>query len=92
MPTPSPRVHGQQKRASTDGEVMLEVDAAFAAYNALASKHRLTVCSKLTDALRIQLGKVLHDIIGGLDGFKRALSAIPSNDYLMGRSPANPSC
>ena len=69
---------------------MHDVEAAFAAYNEMATEHRLTVCSKLTDALRRQLGKALHDIIGGLDGFKLALSAIPPNDYLMGLKPGKP--
>jgi hypothetical protein len=90
VPSPSPKVHEQQKRASAEGEAMHDVEAAFAAYNELASKYGLTVCSKLTGDLRAHLGKVLHDIIDGLAGFRLALTVIPSDDYLTGRKTGKP--
>ena len=62
------------------------VDRAFAAYNNAAREHGFSVANKLTDARRRRLEKRLDDI-GGLDQFTLALSAIRSDNFLMGKLP-----
>jgi hypothetical protein len=64
-------------------------EQAVAMYNEAAGKHGFACCLKLTDARRGRLARRLEDI-GGLDAFKRALSVIHRNDFLMGRVPAKP--
>jgi hypothetical protein len=74
-------------RRGRPGPVPAEIEAAAADYNAAAVQHGFTRCTALTADRRSKLGKRLEDI-GGLDAFKRALSAIPRNDFLMGRRVA----
>jgi hypothetical protein len=66
------------------------VDRAFAAYNNAAHEHGFSVCHKLTDARRKRIQKRLDDI-GGLDQFTLALSAIPGDNFLMGKVAARKS-
>jgi hypothetical protein len=63
-----------------------EIDETLAAYNAAAAMHDFTPCRSLTDTRRKRLSTRLLEI-GGVDAFKLALSAIPKNDFLMGRVP-----
>ena len=58
-------------------------------YNTAAEAHGWTVCRSLTSPRAKRLVGRLRDI-GGLEAFKRALSAIPRNDFLMGRLPPRP--
>jgi hypothetical protein len=66
-----------------------EVDAAHAAYNEAARMHGFEHCSVLTISRRKRLLARLADI-GGLAAFKRALSAIPQDNFLMGRVAPKP--
>jgi hypothetical protein len=65
------------------------VEEALDAYNEAADMHSFAPCRTLTDARRKRLDKRLKDI-GGVDAFKRALSALPRNDFLMGRVRPKP--
>jgi hypothetical protein len=69
-------------------EVEVELSAAareaLDAFNAAAATHRFTPCRMPTDAQAKRLEKRLKGI-GGLRRFKRALGALPSDDFLMGR-------
>ena len=58
--------------------------AALDAYNAAAAVHGFTPCKQPTDVQAKRLEKRLKGI-GGLGRFKRALSALPLDDWLMGR-------
>ena len=66
-----------------------EVDQALAAYNDFARTHCCAVCHAFTEGRRAGLKKRLVDI-GGLERFRLALSAIPRDDFLMGRKPMRP--
>jgi hypothetical protein len=57
---------------------------ALAAYNEAAAEHHFTPCRSPTDAQAKRLAKRLAGI-GGLGRFKLALSALPLDDFLMGR-------
>ena len=46
--------------------------------------HGFSPCRAPTDARRKRLDERLRDI-GGIDAFGRALSALPADDFLMGR-------
>jgi hypothetical protein len=81
-----PKTAHVPKQRGCNGHSVQEVDAAVDAYNHAASTHGFTPCRTLTDARRKRLQKRLDDI-GGVDEFKRALSALPSNAFLMGRVP-----
>jgi len=63
-----------------------EVQAALDLYNAAAKAHSWTVCTTLTSPRAKRLEGRLRDI-GGIEAFKQALSAIPRDDFLMGRRP-----
>ena len=77
----APRRHRKPSKAqATDAEI----DEALAAYNEAAPVHGFTPCTKLTEERRKRLSTRLVDI-GGVPPFKRALSALPKNDFLMGR-------
>ncbi len=75
----------ERARAKNGGQGS-EVDAALLAYNEAARQHGWSVCETFTASRRKRLEKRLADI-GGLEPFKRALSAVPSDDFLMGRRP-----
>ena len=60
------------------------VDRAVEAYNCTAERQGFSICKLVTPARRRRLGQRLEDI-GGMENFQRALSAIPTNDWLMGR-------
>ena len=60
------------------------VQTACDLYNEAAKAHGWTVCATLTPPRAKRLEGRLRDI-GGLEAFKRALSAIPRDDFLMGR-------
>jgi hypothetical protein len=61
-----------------------DIDAAFEAYNEVASQHGFTRCTARGEERRALLAKRLADI-DGLSQFRRALTAIPRDDWLMGR-------
>ncbi|MGA7326905.1 MAG: hypothetical protein WBX25_21050, partial [Rhodomicrobium sp.] len=80
----SARPGGCSNKYNIEEEEYSAVDHAFAAYNNAAREHGFSVCHKLTDARRKRIQKRLDDI-GGLDQFTLALSAIPSDNFLMGK-------
>jgi hypothetical protein len=61
-----------------------EVEQAVKLYNDAAQQHGFTLCHSITKSRRKRLRKRL-DEIGGLEPFRRALSAIPRDRFLMGR-------
>lgn len=65
------------------------IDAAFIAYNAAAEQYGFARVEKITQPRITKMDRRLQEI-GGLDEFKRALSAIPANDFYMGKKPAQP--
>jgi hypothetical protein len=79
-------------RAAKSPEVGDEVEVelspaareALAAYNAAAAAHGFTPCRTPTDVQAGRLRKRLKGI-GGLANFKRALAALPLDEFLMGR-------
>jgi hypothetical protein len=76
-----PRVARSTKaKAAPDADV----DVAHGLYNEEARRHGFFVCQALTGSRRARLAKRLKDI-GGVEAFARALSVIPSDDFLMGR-------
>jgi hypothetical protein len=82
-PTPKkPQRKSSKPKVSED-----EIEAAVAAYNAEAKRHGFTVCKTVTGERRHKLAKRLPEI-GGVEGFKRALTAIPRNKFMMGQLPA----
>lgn len=60
---------------------------AIAEYNAAAEHHGYQACDNVTFARVTRLAKRL-DEIGGLDAFRAAISAIPSDSFLSGRIPS----
>src|SRR5262249_44039105 len=78
--TPSPSKGTSWKPSSAD------IDKALAAYKEAASQYGFLPCRALTDERRERLRKRLQDI-KSVDAFKLALSALPTNDFLMGRVP-----
>jgi hypothetical protein len=72
--------------ADDDVEVELSPAAqeALDAFNAAAATHGFTPCRSPTDTQANRLGKRLKGI-GGVRRFKRALGALPLDDFLMGR-------
>jgi hypothetical protein len=60
------------------------VEEALAVYNAAAAAHGFTPCRSPTDVQVKRLWKRLKGI-GGIRHFKRALGALPADDFLMGR-------
>jgi hypothetical protein len=81
-PSQNPKVKARSSPKSATPAAA--VDAAVAAYNGAADRHGFSRCEVLTEARRKRLEGRLVDI-GGVDAFKLALSAIPKNDFLMGR-------
>jgi hypothetical protein len=75
----------ESARAKNGGQLS-EADAALVLYNAAARQHGWSVCETFTASRRKRLEKRLADI-GGIDPFRAALSAIPSDDFLMGKRP-----
>jgi hypothetical protein len=61
-----------------------EVEQAIELYNEAARRHGWTVLHSRTSEVLARLQNRLAEI-GGIEQFKRALSAIPSDDFLMGR-------
>jgi hypothetical protein len=61
-------------------------DEALLLYNDGARHHGWSVCHSLTDHRRKRFDNRLAEI-GGIEPFTLALSAIPRNDFLMGRRP-----
>jgi hypothetical protein len=76
--------HKRERKAPKPHASGQEVEDALAAYNKAAEMHGFTFCRTLTDTRRKRLGTRLHEI-GGVPVFQRALSAIPRNDFLMGK-------
>jgi hypothetical protein len=74
---PTPRAARQSKAAA-------EVDQALVSYNEAAARNRWTQCRTLTPARARRLDRRLREI-GGIEAFRRALSAIPRHDFLSGR-------
>ena len=70
----------KRKRSASEQEI----NEALTAYNDAAAKHGFTPCHTLTDTRSSRLGDRLLDI-GGVGAFKRALTALPTDDFLMGR-------
>jgi hypothetical protein len=62
------------------------LDAAVDAYNEAADRHGFSRCEVLTPPRAKRLERRLDDI-GGIEAFNLALTAIPKNDFLMGRIP-----
>lgn len=79
----NPKTMGLGKRSPQEGD-KASIEEALSAYNEAAAMHGFSPCSAPTDARRKRLAKRLQDI-GGVDAFKLALSALPSDDFLMGR-------
>jgi len=73
----------KKRPGKTTGD-QTDVDLAFDLYNGAAKQHGFASSHLLTEERRKLLAKRLADI-GGLEQFKLALSAVPSNDFLMGR-------
>lgn len=88
-PREAPAPKKPQRKTTKPKVSSEEIEAAVAAYNEAAEMHGFTVCKTVTDARQHRLVKRLPEI-GGVDGFKRALSAISRNDFLMGRLPPRP--
>jgi len=59
---------------------------ALNAYNEAAAKYRFTPCNRPTEDQAKRLAKRLK-AIGGIKQFKRALSVIHQDEFLMGRLP-----
>jgi hypothetical protein len=76
-----------RSRLSLSKSVSDRAEQALVLYNEAARAHGFSVCQKLTDVRRKRLEKRLEDI-GGVDQFQIALSAIPGDDWLMGRAAA----
>jgi hypothetical protein len=67
-----------------------EADRVLVLYNEAARAQGFSVCHKLTDARQTRIAKRIADI-GSLEQFALALSAIPGDDFLMGRvAPRRP--
>jgi hypothetical protein len=66
-----------------------DVDQAFDAYNEAADHYGFFRCESRTEDRRRLLKKRLT-AIGGIGAFRRALSAIPRDHFLMGRRPPRP--
>lgn len=74
-----------QRCAFTETEIV-DTDAAVTAFNEVAGAVGFTHCMALSGARRKALLFRLRDV-GGLEAFKRAISAIPLDDFLSGRIP-----
>jgi hypothetical protein len=61
-----------------------DLDAAVEAYNEAADRHGFSRCEVLTPPRAKRLDRRLTDI-GGVEAFKLALTAIPRDNFLMGR-------
>lgn len=72
------------RRSTSPGVSAVEAERAIALYNEAAQEHGYTACHARSAARLARLGKRLAEI-GGLDAFKRALSAVPFDDFLSGR-------
>jgi len=75
---------GRQRKRTKRQTSEQEIDEARVAYNTAAQAHGFTPCDTLTEARRKRLSERLAEI-GGVDNFKRALTALPTDDFLMGR-------
>jgi hypothetical protein len=73
-------------RAKNSSGLAQSTDEALLLYNDRARRHGWSVCHKLTDARRKRFEKRLA-AIGGAESFALAHSAIPDDDFLMGRRP-----
>jgi hypothetical protein len=79
-----PRLRGDRSINRENSSAGSDVERALALYNKAAIEHGFSVCQKLTDERRKRLQKRLASI-GGLEQFALALSAIPNDDFLMGK-------
>jgi hypothetical protein len=84
-PPPNSGIPAEGQRSATD----VDVRAARERYNELAAQYGFTPISDagFTAQRRALIRSRLNDI-GGLTSFERALSAVPSDDFMMGRVPA----
>jgi hypothetical protein len=93
-PPPSPRVDrssqpldrsaARKGRAGAAAAADAGVEQAIEAYNEAARQHGFTAYHSRTPEVMARLQRRLAEI-GGVEPFKRALSAIPRDDFLMGR-------
>jgi len=76
-------------KTATGGERASVAEEALALYNQAACAHGFAGCHSFTNERRRRLEKRIADI-GGIEQFALALSAIPRDDFLMGRLPPKP--
>ena len=60
-----------------------DIQEGLDAYNAVASKHGLSLASRLTDERRKQIKARILDA-GGIEGFRAAMALIPKSGFLLG--------
>jgi hypothetical protein len=89
---PTPPVDGSSqpldrsaaRKARAGAAASAEADHAIELYNEAARRHGWVVCQARPTARLVRLQKRLAEV-GGLAGWQQALSAIPFNDWMMGR-------
>lgn len=85
-PPDDPRLNDESTESAARARRMRD---AVAIYNRAAEQGGFCRCQSLTEARRRRLTKRLDDI-GGIENFRRALSAILKDDWLMGRKKPKP--